>query len=286
MKKIILVFTLVVGISPLFGTPVNPEAVFPAIASNTGFSSPFSGVLPYRRFAPTKTVRSALINEPLGQARADEIARKLGLVKSKCLTQKQFFEFVTGRGVGGNLTNSFLVDECVVLLTNTKDNPLIRPVNGQLSDVILGSYGLTVDTNGMLESLANSNCPCRIVNELLGPGRYIDTWCSNNGATESINMLRKSAYAIQLPYGSQSQTLTDPYELVTNSIGTNTSVVGMSMIPPIWEVNFCLIYMLNPALAANMPAYWTPIPSSIVNAINNSTNGQVPIDNYSNEFNY
>jgi len=284
MKKTILALTLVVKFSPLFGAQVNPEVVFPNVASKSGFSSPFSGFLPYQRFAPTKTERDPRINEPLGQARADEIARKLGMVKSKCFTPKQFFEFVTGRGVGGNLTNSFLVDECVVLLTNTKDNPLIRPVNGQPSDIILGSYGLTVDTNGMLESLANSNCPCRIVNELLGPGRYIDTWCSNNGASDSIEMLRKSAYAIQVPYGSQAQTKTDPYELVTNTLGTNTSVVGMSMIPPIWQVNFCLIYMLNPALAANMPAYWTPIPRSIVNAINSSTNGQVPIDSYSNEF--
>jgi hypothetical protein len=250
----------------------------------SGFTNPFSGFLPYERFAPKQANRDVQINEPLGEVRADEIAVQLGMDKSKCFTQQQFFQFVTGRGVGGNLTNSFLVDECVILLTNTKDNPLIRPVNGQLHDVVLGSYGLTINANGMLESLANSNCPCRIVNELLGPGGYIETWCNNNGASDSLKMLRKSAYSVQVPYGSQSQNLTDPYELVTNTIGNNTCVVGMSMIPPIWEVNFCLIYMLNPALAANMPAYWAPIPKNVVSAINASTNGQIPIDKYANEF--
>ena len=280
MKKTMLALALAAGL-----TSFNASALT-ASPSRSGFTNPFSGFLPDERFAPTKAKRDAQINEPLGQAKADQIARQLGLVKSKCFTPRQFFEFVTGRGVGGDLTNAILVDECVVLLTNTKDNPLIRPVNGYPTDVVLGSYGLIVDTNGMLMSPANSNCPCRIVNELLGPGGYIETWCNNNGASASIQMLRKSDYTIQIPYGSQSQNQTDPYELVTNTIGTNTSVVGMSMIPPIWQVNFCLIYMLNPALAANMPAYWAPIPNSVVNAINASTNGQVPIDNFANDFNY
>ena len=49
-------------------------------------------------------------------------------------------------------------------------------------------------------------------------------------------------------------------QLVTNTKGNTTSIVGMSMVPSIWIVNFALIYTLNPRLAAKMPAYWAPIP--------------------------
>ena len=34
----------------------------------------------------------------------------------------------------------------------------------------------------------------------------------------------------------------------------------MSMGPALWLVNFLLLYILNPALAAAMPADWAPIP--------------------------
>lgn len=283
MEKTILTLILITGLSSLAGATVSPNDNSPS-----GFTNPFSGDKRYERFSPIVAKNKNQINEPLGQARADEIARQLGMVKSDCFTQQQFLWFVTGVDMGKRTSNSiaaaYLVDECIFILTNTKDNPLIRPVNGQPTAVTLGSYGLTVSTNGMLESVANTNCPCRQVNELLGPGGYVSTWCTNNGASKSIEMLRKSAYTPQVPYGSVAQTQTDPYELVTNTARTNTSVVGMSMIPPIWEVNFCLIYMLNPALAANMPAYWTAIPKSIVDGINASTNGQVPVDDYAGDF--
>lgn len=57
-------------------------------------------------------------------------------------------------------------------------------------------------------------------------------------------------------------------------------MVGMSMAPPLWIVNFALIYILNPALAAEMPAYWAPIPAQVVDAINASPTGQVPFGDY------
>jgi hypothetical protein len=34
----------------------------------------------------------------------------------------------------------------------------------------------------------------------------------------------------------------------------SVTVVGMSMGPALWIVNFALIYTLNPSLAAEMPA--------------------------------
>ena len=44
----------------------------------------------------------------------------------------------------------------------------------------------------------------------------------------------------------------------------------MSVLPSLWLVNFCLIYLLDPNLAAAMPAQWAPIPINVVAAIVNS----------------
>jgi hypothetical protein len=41
----------------------------------------------------------------------------------------------------------------------------------------------------------------------------------------------------------------------------------MSMAPALWLVNFILVYLLNPSLAAYMPAHWAPIPANVANAI-------------------
>ena len=49
-----------------------------------------------------------------------------------------------------------LVDESVAILTNTNANPSIRNINDQPTQIVLGSYGLTVNTAGMLESPANT----------------------------------------------------------------------------------------------------------------------------------
>ena len=40
------------------------------------------------------------------------------------------------------------------------------------------------------------------------------------------------------------------------------------------------IYILNPEVAAFMPAAWAPIPASVVDAILASPTGQVPYSDY------
>ncbi len=52
------------------------------------------------------------------------------------------------------------------------------------------------------------------------------------------------------------------------------------MAPSIWIVNFALIYVLNPTLAASMPARWTPIPDAVATALHWSPTGQVPYSDY------
>jgi hypothetical protein len=63
--------------------------------------------------------------------------------------------------------------------------------------------------------------------------------------------------------------------LVEYKSGASSAYVGMSMIPPIWIVNFIAVYVLDPELAALMPAYWTPIPREVKQALIDSPTGQV-----------
>ena len=93
-------------------------------------------------------------------------------------------------------------------------------------------------------------------------------------------MLYRSAYTAEAVYGNKSQQQAGTAQLVPNTKGGSTTSVGMSMAPSIWIVNFALIYTLNPAKAAKMPARWTPIPSEIANAIEASPTGQVPYSEY------
>jgi hypothetical protein len=63
------------------------------------------------------------------------------------------------------------------------------------------------------------------------------------------------------------------------------STVGMAMVPSIWIVNFLLIYALNPKAAANMPAYWAPLPTAVADALYASESGQVSYADYMQYFN-
>ena len=49
------------------------------------------------------------------------------------------------------------------------------------------------------------------------------------------------------------------------------------MAPALWLTNFMLIYTLNPAFAAYLPAYWAPIPATVANAILTSHIGPGPL---------
>lgn len=260
------------------------QAFFHTISYAGGFVGPAAGAKKYARFAPTEVKNVRQLNQPLGQKRADAIARKLGLDKSKCFTPSQFRTFVAGKGVGGNLQSALLIDDCVAILTNSKANPLIRTIDGKPMSIVLGSYGLYVNTGGMLESPANSTAPTRKVNPLIIPGGYIDKWCQANGATESVVMLYKSAFTIQSVYGGKAQANASVAELFPYRKEGRRLIVGASVVPPLWEVNFCLIYMLNPKLAARMPAHFAAIPNPVVAALEASPTGQVPYSDYASYF--
>lgn len=253
-----------------------------------GFIGGAAGVGYLEKYAPTRVISNDQLNEPLGEAKADKIAKSLGLDKNLCFTQQQYLTFITGQGENGSGNPEYakLVDESVKLLTNTCGNPLIRIIDGEITQIVLGSYGLIVNEAGMLESPANPSAPTRQVNEILQPGGYMSTWCNANGAEASLAMLYQSAYTIQLPFAILAQHEGTDAELVVYLDCFNSAVTGMSMPPSVWEVNFCLIYMLNPKLAAKMPAHWAPIPKKVVKALEKSPNGQVPFCHYSSYFKY
>ncbi len=250
-------------------------------STDTGFTFPFSGTSQYEYLAPTEITSPSQLNQPIGQEVADEIATHLGLSPADAFTQEQYLEFTSGEGAGGNPADAQLVDDSVAILTNTVGRPLYSNVNGQTTASVLASYGLFVNPDGMLESVANADAATRQVNAVIAPGGYMGTWMMANGAKRTLAALYGSPYPLETLYGFISQQISGAAQLVTNYKGGVRSEVGMSMAPALWLVNFILIYLLNPSLAAYMPAHWAPIPANVANAIlppNDS--GQVPYSQY------
>ena len=79
-----------------------------------------------------------------------------------------------------------------------------------------------MDTGGLLESPANSDAPTRQVNSVIAPGGYLSTWAAANGAEASLKMLYKSAYTVQLPYGTAAQHEGTDAELALYRDGAKT----------------------------------------------------------------
>ncbi len=156
-------------------------------------------------------------------------------------------------------------------------------------------HGLYATEDGWLQSLANLNAPTRKANFLLLPPcqckpsdpsycGYIDKWFMNNGAEDSLKMLYESAFTIEAAFGFAAQTQANAAQLVPNTKGGESTRVGMSMAPAIWLTNFALLYTLNPKVAAKMPAYWTPIPENVADALERSPQGRVRFSRFVSDF--
>ncbi|WP_257865645.1 hypothetical protein [Gordonia jinghuaiqii] len=254
-----------------------PAVAAPGQPGPTGFALPFSGAPGFEGLAPPKLTASAQLNRPLGQQAADRIAAGIGLSPRDALSEQQFRAFISGGGVGGSRDAAKIIDACLIILTNTDG----RPMYGKS---VLGSYGLYVTDQGLLQSPANASAPTRQVNSLIEPGGYVGKWLRDNGATDTLLALYRSAYTVEVPFGFVAQQMSGNAQLVTNTKGGVTTTVGMSMAPPLWLVNFALLYIVKPSLAAAMPAYWAPIPPAVASAIKASPTGQVPYRAYASHF--
>ncbi|MFB7873732.1 hypothetical protein ACFC06_00665 [Nocardia sp. NPDC056064] len=250
----------------------------------TGFTLPFAGDPAYEHVAPTQLTSPDQLNQPLGQERAEWIAGQIGLDRADALTDQQYHDLTTGGGVGGDQAAADVIVACVEILTNTVGRPLYSDVAGQRTPSVLASYGLYVNPGGLLESPANADAPTRQVNTLIAPGGFVGNWLRDNGAAHTLAALYRSAYTVQAAYGFAAQQISGAAQLVTNTKGDVRTEVGMSMAPPLWIVNFALIYILNPALAAEMPAYSTPIPPPVADAVEASPTGQVPFQDFASYF--
>ena len=279
------VFATVVALGALSVPALAPtEGVAQVEAPTTGFTQPYAGTPKYETLAPVQATNVRQVNSPLGTKAAERIARQLGLSKRHAFTAKQYKLFVSGKGKGGEAAPAKLVDASVRILTNTTGTPLYANVNGKLTPTVLSSYGLFVTTAGILESPANTHAPTREVNKVIEPGGYMPKWCRLNHARTALRTLYRSAYTAEAVFGNKSQLQSEFAQLVPNHKGATSSIVGMSMAPSIWIVNFALIYTLNPGLAAKMPAQWTPIPGNVAQALEASPGGQVPFSEYQSSF--
>ena len=254
-----------------------------ATSYSQGFSEPYCGEKEWEKYTPTPIdASSPKLHEGIGRERADELAKIFGIEKRKCLSSMKFLQLISGSGVGGNMTETLILNQATNWFINSKDNPIICNINGVPTPIVLGSYGLMVNEDGKLQSLAQDSSPCRKANELLAPGGYLPTWFKANGAEDSMIMFWASkALRDGVIYGSISQIIAEKNaELVEYKSGASSAYVGMSMIPPIWIVNFIAVYVLDPELAALMPAYWTPIPTPVKEALIASPTGQVNYDDF------
>ena len=247
---------------------------------STGFDQPYLGTPRYAHLAPPLATNAEQVNEPLGQEAADAIAAELGLDKQRAFSAEQYQQFISGDGVGGQQTPAQLVRESLVILSNVNGSPINVTVDGVSTPTVLASYGLYVNSEGMLMSPAVKGAPTSEVNEVLKPGGYLFQWCKQNGAEATLAALLDSGFTREAVYGAVSQKDGGTAQLVTNQKGLTTSTVGMPMAPSIWITNFALMYMLSPQAAAQLPAYWSPIPEEVATALRASPTGQVPYADY------
>ena len=271
----------------------------------TGFNSTNAGPVKYQRYAPTEASRAAQVNAPLTQNEADRLARIFGFAKDKAFTKKQYAAYLAGKGKPAGFTQAEankaaeLTRKSVTYLTNTTGNTYTRIIDGATVTVNVGSYGLIVNQDGLLESPANSTSPVRQINWVLAPDAicdypdlakepppgvpcgYMGAWMRSNNARDTLKELYASAYVQEAPYASKSQEAAGISQLiyVVRADGS-AATVGVPVAPAMWITNYLLVYALNPEAARYFPAYWAAIPEDVVSAIEGSDNGQVPYSDF------
>jgi hypothetical protein len=151
--------------------PLNPEKCTYFEYANTFADAPLRGSvnqtkncrLPpvcrtapkWERLAPSVAKHPDQINQPLGLARANEIAEALLIDKSMILTDR---EYECTMGIPPRTPNRQIIFSCLNNLTNSNGN----------TNIPLSSYGLALNNDGDVQSLCAPNAPCLVFNDLFG----------------------------------------------------------------------------------------------------------------------
>jgi hypothetical protein len=97
------------------------------LLNRTGFSIPELGRPKYADLSAKKTDELDYISQPIGQKRADKIAKALNFDKKNSLTNQQYLELVLG-GESGNQDDAVYFGQSVSLFINNIGFPLYSTV--------------------------------------------------------------------------------------------------------------------------------------------------------------
>ena len=110
--------------------------------------------------------------------------------------------------------------------------------------------------------------PTYLVNTVIQPGGYMSDWMKANGATKTLTQSTGRLTRRRRRTGTRRRCSPKPDQLITNTkdgvrLG-GRDVDGSRTVDCQLRVDDAL---LNPTLAAEMPAKWAPVPSGVVQAI-------------------
>lgn len=118
----------------------------------------------YQELSARRFEVPAQINQPLGMARAVEMASRLGVQEDMMLSEEEYQCVI---GTAPRTNDQEIIFECIADLTNSTGN----------ADLPLSSYGLNV-SNGLVRSNCAPDAPCLEFNDLLaGPLEKIMAEC-------------------------------------------------------------------------------------------------------------
>lgn len=248
-----------------------------------------------------KTTDTTKINKPIGIKMAYHIAAKYGIIDS-IFTKNEFYKFL----YGSTPKNEWKFDisreevikqttQCLINLTNSiggtiNSTMLISPIINCGFDSItctniqpLSSYGLKYITKNnelYITTDCSVNQPCLNINSFLaGPLQQI---CHSSGCLNKAHKLLNNPLFVRCAILSK--------KCQDNCISTgcmfkdNGDYYGVPTQFSMWIVNFALIFMLRPELAAYMPMYKTKIPDDVAIALIDSNGEGIRYEEYKHLF--
>ena len=150
----------------------------------------------YQDLSPTRYQAPDQINQPLGMARADEMARLLGIDASMIMTEEEYHCLI---GTPPRTKDQTTIFECLADLTDSIGN----------AEIPLSSYGLDISPEGNLRSDCAPDAPCLEFNALLaGP---LEKMLFDCGAGEKfLKLVARTPFVEFAKYGNGCQSNAKP----------------------------------------------------------------------------